>query len=383
MKIAKFLIVAAIILGPVTWWGLQYFDDSDSGLPPLHTETVETGDVSQRVVAHGSLQPVQKVTVGSQVSGIIDEIFVDFNSQVSRGDIIAQIDPSTFEAEVSSARAELESAEAGLELAQMQWQRVQELRERQFISPSEADQASATLRQAEAQVRVRTHALERAERELDRTTITAPTEGMVISRDIDVGQTVAASLSAPILFEIAADLRQMQIHANVSEADIGSVAEGQMVRFQVDAYRDREFEGEVVQVRNAPQVEDNVVHYETIISVNNDDRLLKPGMTAEVSVITDERHDVTRVRNTALRARLPDNIRPDDPPEDESMNGRVYLLENNQLIAKRVRTGLSDGVYTEILEGLNPGDELAVGLSLAGRQDDNSRSIFGGNQAQY
>lgn len=383
MKFAKFLIVAAIILGPVTWWGLQYFDDSDSGLPPLHTETVETGDVSQRVVAHGSLQPVQKVTVGSQVSGIIDEIFVDFNSQVSRGDIIAQIDPSTFEAEVSSARAELESAEAGLELAQMQWQRVQELRERQFISPSEADQASATLRQAEAQVRVRTHALERAERELDRTTITAPTEGMVISRDIDVGQTVAASLSAPILFEIAADLRQMQIHANVSEADIGSVAEGQLVRFQVDAYRDREFEGEVVQVRNAPQVEDNVVHYETIISVNNDDRLLKPGMTAEVSVITDERHDVTRVRNTALRARLPDNIRPDDPPEDESMNGRVYLLENNQLIAKRVRTGLSDGVYTEILEGLNPGDELAVGLSLAGRQDDNSRSIFGGNQAQY
>jgi len=117
--------------------------------------------------------------------------------------------------------------------------------------------------------------------------------------------------------------------------------------------------------------------------VNNDDRLLKPGMTAEVSVITEERHDVTRVRNTALRARLPDNIRPDDPPEDESMNGRVYLLENNQLIAKRVRTGLSDGVYTEILEGLNPGDELAVGLSLAGRQDDNSRSIFGGNQAQY
>lgn len=383
MKIAKFLIVVAIIIGPVTWWGLQYFNDSESGLPPLHTEIVETGDVSQRVVAHGSLQPVQKVTVGSQVSGIIDEIFVDFNSQVSRGDIIAQIDPSTFEAEVSSARAELESAEAGLELAQMQWQRVQELRERQFISPSEADQASATLRQAEAQVRVRTHALERAERELDRATITAPTDGMIISRDIDVGQTVAASLSAPILFEIAADLRQMQIHANVSEADIGTVAEGQLVRFQVDAYRDREFEGEVVQVRNAPLVEDNVVHYETIISVNNDDRLLKPGMTAEVSVITEERHDVTRVRNTALRARLPDNIRPDDPPEDESMNGRVYLLENNQLIAKRVQTGLSDGVYTEILEGLNPGDELAVGLSLAGRQDDNSRSIFGGNQAQY
>lgn len=384
MKFGKITIVALLILAVFAWWGSNYFNQSERGLPPLHTETVEIGDVSQRVVAHGSLQPVQKVTVGSQVSGIIDEIFVDFNSEVQRGDVIAQIDPSTFEAEVSSARAELESAEAGLELARMQWQRVQELRERQFISPSEADQASATLRQAEAEVRVRTHALERAQRELDRTTITAPTDGIIISRDIDVGQTVAASLSAPILFEIAADLRQMQIHANVSEADIGTVAEGQTVRFQVDAYRDREFIGEVIQVRNAPLVEDNVVHYETIISVDNDERLLKPGMTAEVSIITAERQDVLRVRNTALRARLPDNIRPADPPEDESMNGRVYLLDGNELIAKRVQTGLSDGVHTEILEGLEINDELAVGLSLSAQQDEEDRrSIFGGNQAQY
>ena len=383
MKILKYTLIVIIVTIPIFLWGSGYFNSSDSALPPLHTESVDTGEVSQRVVAHGSLQPVQKVTVGSQVSGIINELYVDFNSMVTRGEVIAQIDPSTFEAEVSSAQAELESAEAGLELARMQWQRVQELRERQFLSPQEADQASATLRQAEAQVRVRRHALERAQRELDRTTISSPTDGMVISRAVDVGQTVAASLSAPILFEIAADLTQMQIHANVSEADIGTVTEGQRVEFNVDAYRDRTFHGEVVQVRNAPIVEDNVVHYETIISVNNDERLLKPGMTAEVAIITALRHDVVRARNTALRARLPDSIRPEDPPSEEGLDGRVYLFDGERLVAKRVKTGLSDGVYTEIVEGLEPGDELAVGLSLRTGGEEDRRSLFSGSQAQY
>jgi len=297
--------------------------------------------------------------------------------------VLAQLDPSTFRAEVSSAEAELESAEAGLELDEMNYERIRDLQERQFVSRSDLDEARSSLRQAEAQVRVRNHALERAQRELDRTTITAPTDGIIISRDVDVGQTVAASLSAPILFQIAADLRQMQIHANVSEADIGRVADGQLVRFQVDAYRDREFVGEVVQVRNAPLVEDNVVHYETIIAVDNDERLLKPGMTAEVNVITDEVHNVVRVRNNALRARLPDNIRPEDPAEDEEMDGLVYIFDDGELMAKRVKTGLSDGTYTEIIAGLEEGDVLAVGLSLIGQQEEERRSLFGGSQAQY
>ncbi|MCC5940514.1 MAG: HlyD family efflux transporter periplasmic adaptor subunit [Balneolaceae bacterium] len=175
----------------------------------------------------------------------------------------------------------------------------------------------------------------------------------------------------------------MQIHANVSEADIGTVIEGQLVEFQVDAYRGRIFPGEVVQVRNAPQMEDNVVHYETIIAVNNDERLLKPGMTAEVSIITAQRHDVVRARNTALRARLPDSIRPEDPPSEEGMEGRVYLIDGERLVAKRVKTGLSDGVYTEIVEGLEPGDELAVGLSLRAGGEEERRSLFSGSQAQY
>ena len=384
MKAGKIIIFLFILLIPLAWWGFGQFNQSENSLPPLHTETVDYGDVSQRVVAHGSLQPVHKVTVGSQVSGIIEDIYVDFNSMVERGEVIAQIDPSTFEAEVSSARAELESAEASLELARMQWNRVQELRSRELIAPSEVDQASATLRQAEAQVRVRNHALERAQRELDRTTITAPTAGMVISRDVDVGQTVAASLSAPILFEIASDLSLMHIYASVSEADIGQVVEGQRVVFNVDAYRDRNFQGEVIQVRNAPVMEDNVVHYETIIAVDNAERLLKPGMTAEVSVITDERHDVLRVRNTALRARLPDHIRPADAPEEDGMDGQAYLLQEGEIIPKRVKTGLSDGLHTEIIEGLEEGNELVVGLSLTSqREDEDRRSLFSGSQAQY
>ncbi len=383
MKIGKISLIAGLVLGAAALWGTQYYNSEGDGLPPLHTVHTEYGDVSQRVVAHGRLQPVQKVTVGSEVSGTISEIFVDFNSIVERGEVIAQIEPSTFRAAVSSAEAELESAEAGLELARMQWERIQQLRERQFISPSEAEQANATLRQAEAEVRVRQHALDRAELELNRSTIYAPTDGIVISRNIDVGQTVAASLSAPDLFEIATDLGQMHIHANVSEADIGRVDDGQTVMFKVDGYRERDFYGEVIQVRNAPIMEDNVVHYETIIKVDNQERLLKPGMTAEVSVITQERENVLRLRNTALRARLPDSIRPDDPETVDNDETIVYLIRNGELVATTVKTGLNDGVYTEILEGLSEGDTLAVGLSLTQDNNNDGRSLFGGSQAQY
>jgi HlyD family secretion protein len=372
-------------LGLAVLWGATRAANSGGALPPLNTVRVDRGDVSQRIVAHGSLQPVQKVTVGSQVSGIIEAIHVDFNSPVKRGQVIARIESSTFAAAVSSAQAELEAAVANLELARMQWERIRQLREAQLVPVSEVDHTRAALRQAEAQVSVRRHALDRARRELDRCTIRSPTDGMVISRNVDVGQTVAASLSAPVLFEIATDLRQMQIHANVSEADVGAVREGQQVRFRVDAYRAREFTGHVVQVRNAPVVEDNVVHYETIIAVDNEESLLKPGMTAEVNVITAEVRDAVRVRNTALRARLPDGLRPPEAEaRDESPDhGRVYRLRDGTIHALVVRTGLSDGLYTEILGGVAEGEELVVGLALRTGDEREGRSLLRGNQAQY
>ncbi len=384
MKLSK-IILALTLVGAATWWGASQYRSGNGSLPPLHTETVERGDISQRVVAHGSLQPVQKVTVGSQVSGIVDEIYVDFNSTVERGQVIAQIDPTGFQAEVNSAEAELESAEATLELARHQWERTQQLRERQFVSPSEVDEANASMRQAEAQVKVRRHALDRARLELNRSTIYAPTDGIVLSRNVDVGQTVAASLSAPDLFEIATDLSQMHIYANVSEADIGDIRDGQKVLFQVDGHRDREFTGEVIQVRNAPIIEDNVVHYETIVAVDNEELLLKPGMTAEVSIITDERSDVLRLRNNALRARLPDEIRPEIPDDMDANDGEriVFLLRDTDLVPVKVKTGLSDGVHTEILDGLEIDDRLAVGLSLTRQNNSERRSLIGGDQAQY
>jgi HlyD family secretion protein len=380
--------VPVLVLAAAAFWGTTRIGGEAAGLPPLNTVTAERGDVSQRVVAHGTLQPQHTVLVGSQVSGIIEEIHADFNSRVRQGQVIARIDRSTFAAAVSAAEAELAAAHANFEFATLHWRRVQELHEHQISTPSEMEQARTALHQAEAQLSVRRHALERARRELERCTILAPTDGIVISRNVDVGQTVAASLSAPVLFAIASDLDRMHIHANVSEADIGSVREGQAVRFQVDAHRGRALTGRVIQVRNAPQVVDNVVHYETIIAVANEEGLLKPGMTAEVSIVTAEVTGAIRVRNTALRARLPDAIRP---PEPEGVgrsapgqgSGRVYRLADGALVAVPVRTGLSDGLYTEILDGLAPGDRLVVGLAPPERSDGDRRSLFRGNQAQY
>ncbi len=377
ISVISVVVVAAVLLG------VNQLNNDRGGPPPLHTEVADRGDVAQRIVAHGTIQPIQTVTVGSQVSGNVDAIYVDFNSPVERGQVIAQIDPSTFIAEVRSAEAELEAAEANLEFARLQWQRIETLRENRIVPPSEVEQATASLRQAEAQLTVRRNALERAQRELDRCTIYAPTDGIVISRNVDVGQTVAASLQAPDLFEIATDLSTMQIHAMVSEADIGQVVEGQRVRFVVDAHRGRDFEGEVIQVRNAPISESNVVHYETIISVDNEERLLKPGMTAEVQIITAEVGDVVRVRNTALRARLPDSRLPADAVDSPGADGRVFVLRGGELVTVPVETGLNDDLNTEVRSGVEPGDTLVVGLSLQAGGQEERRSIFGGNQAQY
>lgn len=380
LKASLFIIPLFAIIG---WFGFQYLSGDDDNLPPLNTQTVDYGDISRHVTAHGTLEPIDEVLVGSQVSGIIQEIHADFNDEVEQGQVVAQIDPSTFRADVSSAEAELESAKAGLELAQQQYERTQELREREFVAPSEVDEARSALRQAESEVEVRRHALNRAELELAQTTIFSPTDGVVISREVDVGQTVSANLDAPEIFLIATHLNRMHIYANVSEADIGEVEEGQDARFYVDAYRDREFTGDVIQVRNAPHIQDNVVHYQTIIEVENEDELLKPGMTAETDIITDERHDVLRVRNNALRARLPDGIRPEPPEDADEDDTVVYVIRDGELIAQTVETGLSDGVHTEILGGLEEGDELAVGISLTMDDDRSGPGLLQGDQAQY
>src|SRR5439155_17299392 len=235
--------------------------------------------------ATGQLNPVTNVQVGCQISGTIQKLFVDFNSPVTQGQVVAQIDAATYQANLLQAEGDLANAKAALELAQINAGRSKDLFTNKLIPQSDYDQTIANLHQAEATVKIKEAAVQKAKVDLERCTIYSPVDGIVISRSVDVGQTVAASLSAPTLFVIANDLTKMQIDANVAEADIGGVEEGQDVDFTVDAFPNRTFHGKVTQVRNAPITVQNVVTYDTVIGVSNADLKLRPGMTANVSII--------------------------------------------------------------------------------------------------
>src|SRR5213595_2492880 len=270
------------------------------------TATVARGPITQAVTATGTLNPVVTVQVGSQVSGNIARLFADFNSQVKAGQVVAQIDPAIFQATVTQAEGDLASAQAGLELARANARRTEDLVQKQNSAQADLDQAMATLHQAEANVKIKQGALDKAKADLDHCTITSPIDGVVISRNVDVGQTVAASFQAPVIFTIANDLTKMQIDANVAEADVGAVTVDQNVDFTVDAFPTRTFHGKVVQVRNAPITVQNVVTYDTVIGVNNADLKLKPGMTANVSIMIAHKDDVLQIKNAALRYRPAD-----------------------------------------------------------------------------
>jgi HlyD family secretion protein len=379
-------LLAVLGLGAWMYWGRA---DTSGAVNParLDITEVDRGSIVQSIRATGQLSPVREVQVGSQISGIITELFADFNTEVERGMVIAKLDTSTYEANVALAQAELRGAEAMHELARLREERVRPLREQELLPQAELEEAIAMLRQAAAQVDIRRSNLHKARVELDRCYIVSPTDGIVISRNVDVGQTVAASLSAPVLFEIADDLTQMEIIANVPEADVGDLRVDQRVEFQVDAYRDRRFVGEVVQIRNAPRIIDNVVTYDTVVRVDNSDLLLKPGMTAEVFIITRQVDDALRVRNSALRARLPNELRPsvERPAEVPEKARPVFVHVAAGTIETRwVTTGITDGVYTEIVTGAEPGLALITGFRLQ-RADENNRrgSLLGGQQATY
>src|SRR3954470_6893076 len=279
---------------------------SGPGAASYQPAPVTRGPMTQAVTATGTLNPVVNVQVGSQVSGNIAKLFADYNSQVKAGQVVAQIDPAIFQATVTQAEGDLASAQAALELARTSAKRTEDLVRKQNSAQADLDQAMATLHQSEANVKIKQGALAKAKADLDHCTITSPIDGVVISRSVDVGQTVAASLQAPVIFAIANDLTKMQIDSNVAEADVGMVAVDQSVDFTVDAFPARTFHGKVVQVRNAPITVQNVVTYDTVIGVTNEDLKLKPGMTANVSVMIAHRDDVLQIKNAALRYRPPD-----------------------------------------------------------------------------
>src|SRR5207253_416540 len=294
----------------------------NSGAANYQTATVTRGPVTQAVTATGTLNPVVNVQVGSQVSGNIAKLFVDFNSQVKAGQVVAQIDPALFQATVTQAEGDLASAQAALELARVNAKRTQDLFARKTSSQADLDQAMASLHQAEANVKIKQGALDKAKADLEHCTITSPIDGVVISRTVDVGQTVAASLQAPIIFQIANDLTKMQIDSNVAEADVGVVKVGQDVDFTVDAFPSQTFHGKVVQVRNAPITVQNVVTYDTVIGVSNQDLKLKPGMTANVSIIIAHNDDALQIKNAALRYRPPDATPVETKRTETSRAGR-------------------------------------------------------------
>jgi HlyD family secretion protein len=296
------LLVLALVagVGGGVFWYLKH---PRSSVPQYQTAPVTRGDLTQAVTATGTLNPVVNVQVGSQISGMIEKLLVDYNSLVKTGQVIAQLDASTYRASLHQAEGDLANARAGLELAQVNATRAKELRTNDLIAPSELDKAMGDLHQAEAQVIIKEAALEKAKVDLSRCTIYAPVDGIIISRNVDVGQTVAASLSAPTIFVIANDLAKMQIDANVAEADVGGIENEQSVEFTVDAFPYRTFHGKVIQVRNAPITVQNVVTYDTVIEVSNPDLKLKPGMTANVSIVIARRANILKIPNAALRFR--------------------------------------------------------------------------------
>jgi len=333
------------------------------------TTPVTHGDLRQYVTASGTLSAVVSVDVGSQVSGKIADLKVDFNSPVKRGQLIAQIDPAVYQAALRQAEGDLASAKANVLLMRQNLDRKQVLAPQHAASQLDLDQATADLAQAKASVEIKEAVLESARANLGYCTITSPVDGIVISRKVDVGQTLVAAMTTPVLFTIAQDIKHMHISAPVSEADIGQVRDGQAVDFTVDAFPDEVFHGKVSQVRKAPTTTSNVVTYETIIGVDNPEQKLFPGMTADVSILVAERHGVLKVSNAALRFTPPDNVLYSQAPPASLARGwrlAYVLAAGNRLRPAVVRTGITDSIDTEVLEGLSTSDRLITSTLVPG-----------------
>lgn len=349
-----------VILIALLWGGFAIFGGSSKSEIGFSTVNVSRGDLKQVVTATGEIQPVNTVNVGSQVSGTIDELFVDFNSKVKKGDVLLTIEPSVLQASVDEAKASLLSAESQRDYAKSEYERNKILYEDDFIPRAELEQSQTNYEQAEQAVNRARSQYERAETNLGYATITSPVDGTVISRKVDVGQTVAASFQTPDLFEIAQDLSKMQIETAVSEADIGNIKEGQKVTFTVDAYPKDTFEGVVKQVRLTPTITSNVVVYTVVIDVDNSDLRLMPGMTAFVSIVVSEKADVFKASNFAFLLRSFDGI-VDDAGE-ATPKTHLAVLRGDEVVLVKYTKGLVTATETEIIsDELQDGDKIING----------------------
>ncbi|MFZ3157111.1 MAG: efflux RND transporter periplasmic adaptor subunit [Smithella sp.] len=386
----KIIIILSIIAVVIIATGVFFYLRENGNNMAYKTEKVSRGGINALVTATGTVNAVTTVSVGTQVSGTIKRLMVDYNSPVKKGQLLAQIDPANVQAQVDQADANLWSAKANLEKATVATldarrtlQRNKELFAQNFIARSDLDTAETNAQSAEAQQKVTQAqvgqaqaALKIAKTNLQYTNILSPVDGTVISRSVDIGQTVAASFQTPTLFSIAQDLTKMQINTSVDEADIGKVQTGQKVSFTVDAYPDTLFAGKVSEVRNSPTTVSNVVTYDVIIKVDNPQLKLKPGMTANVSITIETRKDVLRISNAALRFKPAEVKGKSEINKDkQEMKGtKVWILEKGKPKPVKVTIGLSDGNYTEISAGeLKAGQEIITDSLNNKKTSSNSR----------
>lgn len=367
-KRTKWIIAAAVVVLAV---GLYLvLSPSDRTKVSLQTSPVSRISISNYVTATGTVEPVTEVEVGTQVSGIIDKLYVDYNDVVTAGQLIAEMDKVTLQAELESAQSELASCKTEYDYRLKEYNRSKTLHEKELVSDAEYDEALYMYEKAKNAYDQSKASMVKVKRNLGYATITSPIDGVVISRAVEEGQTVAAGFETPTLFTIAADLTQMQVVADVDEADIGQVADSQRVEFTVDAYPDDVFEGTVEQVRLEATTESSVVTYEVVITAYNPDLKLKPGLTANVKIFTLEKDNVMAVPTKSLRF-VPDaemlskiGVTVDESAASGNGKREVWVAENNRLSAKYVTTGSTSGDMTEIVDGLEDSDVVAVGVEV-------------------
>ena len=363
-----YAVLAVFLLAGLAFW---YFSKGKKQEKvSFETAKVETTHIRNSITATGTIEPVTSVTVGTQVSGIVSKLYVDYNSVVKKGQVIAELDKTNLISELNTAKANLNSVQSNLNYQQANFNRYQTLFNKGLVSADEFENARLTFQQASQQVAQARENVKRAQTNLGYATITSPIDGVVLSKSVEEGQTVAASFSTPELFTIAKDLTDMRVVADIDEADIGGVIEGQRVTFTVDAFPDDVFNGMVTQVRQEAKTESNVVTYEVIISARNDRLKLKPGLTANVTIFTLEKKNVLAVQSKALRFMpSPAILTEGQRIEDCKGDSKVWTLEGNVFKAHQVQTGITNGVLTEIISGVPNGLVVLTDFSMNKEQE--------------
>ena len=375
-KISKvWIAVVVIVVVAVAFWLLS--GKKDKATIQFDTAKVEAGTITKSITATGTIEPVTSVTVGTQVSGIVSKLYVDYNTVVKKGQVIAELDKTNLISELNTAKANLASAESTLKYELANYNRYKTLYKKGLVSADDYDNALLNYNKAKEAVASSRETVAKAQTNLGYATITSPIDGVVLSKSVEEGQTVAASFNTPELFTIAKDLTNMQVVADVDEADIGDVKNGERVKFTVDAYPDDTFEGTVTQVRQQATTTNNVVTYEVVISAPNAELKLKPGLTANVTIYTAERQNVLSVPTKALRFTPTADLMKGAKIVDCKGKNKVWTKEGNTFRAHSVQIGMSDGIHTEILGGISKGQAVVTDAKATATADDDQQAQQG------